>query len=190
MYKVIKRLLSMILVSISLLIFSPIFILVAIAIRIDSKGPILFKQKRVGINGKHFQIYKFRSMRTDTPNLATDKLGDPNSYITRVGGGLRKTSLDELPQLINILAGEMAIVGPRPALYNQYELIEAREKENINSIRPGLTGYAQVMGRDFITDEQKVEYDKYYCENVSFILDLKIILRTFINVMKSEGIRG
>ncbi|RGO17497.1 sugar transferase [Bacillus cereus] len=190
MYNIFKRLCSFILATLSLLLFSPIFLLIAIIIKLDSKGPIFFKQKRIGINGEIFLIYKFRSMKIDTPNLATDKLGDPNAYVTRIGRFLRKTSLDELPQLFNILVGDMAIVGPRPALYNQYELIDARDKKKINSIRPGLTGYAQVMGRDFITDEKKVEYDEYYCKNISIILDIKIILRTFINVIKSEGVKS
>ncbi|MFE0507723.1 sugar transferase [Peribacillus butanolivorans] len=185
-----KRFLSFILAAVTIVIASPMFFLIAIVIKVDSKGPILFKQNRYGLNGRHFVIYKFRSMKIDTPNLATDKITDPNKYITRVGKFLRKTSLDELPQLYNILKGDMEIVGPRPALYNQYELINLREINNVNSIRPGLTGYAQIMGRDFISDEQKVAYDRYYLENISFSLDMKIIFKTFINVLKVEGVKA
>jgi len=164
-------------------------LIIAVAIKIDSKGPVLFKQQRIGKNGKLFEIYKFRTMRTDTPNVSTEALGDPSVFITRVGRVLRKTSLDELPQLFNILKGDMSIVGPRPALYNQYELIEMREKDNVNSILPGLTGYAQVMGRDFISDQKKVSYDKYYLENRSFIFDMKIIFQTIFSVAKADGVR-
>ncbi len=162
---------------------------IAIAIKMTSKGPVLFKQKRVGINGTYFQIYKFRTMYMNTPNVSTHSLGDPSKYITRIGKLLRKTSLDELPQLFNILRGDMSIVGPRPALYNQYDLIESREKLGVNSIRPGLTGYAQVMGRDFILDDQKVRYDYYYLINKSLLFDLEIIWRTVFSVVRAEGIR-
>ncbi|WP_062411057.1 MULTISPECIES: sugar transferase [Paenibacillus] len=185
-----KRLIDIVLSLLASLIFLPIFIIIAILIKLDSKGPIFFKQKRAGKNGSLFYIYKFRSMKVDTPNLATDKLNNPEEYITNLGKFIRKTSLDELPQLINILKGDMSIVGPRPALYNQYELIEARHQKGINCIRPGLTGYAQIMGRDFISDDQKVEYDKYYLDHMSLLLDLKILFLTFSKVIKAENVRG
>lgn len=186
---VLKRQLDILLSSIAITIFLIPMAIIAILIKFDSKGPVIFKQKRVGKDGVLFDIYKFRTMKIDTPNVSTEDLGDPSKYITRVGKLLRKTSLDELPQLFNILKGEMSIVGPRPALYNQYELIKLRDEVNVNSIRPGLTGYAQVMGRDFVTDKQKVEFDRYYLENMNLLFDLKIILLTVINVVKSEGIR-
>lgn len=189
MNKYIKRILDFILVLFALVVLIVPMLIIALFIKIDSKGPILFKQQRVGKNKNLFEIYKFRSMYTETPNVSTEVLGDPSSYITKVGGFIRKTSLDELPQLFNILKGDMSIVGPRPALYNQYDLIAMRDKVNVNSVRPGLTGYAQVKGRDYISDELKVEYDSYYIENVSFVLDAKIILWTAKSVMNSEGVR-
>lgn len=184
-----KRLLDILLSLIAIFIFSAPMIFIGIAIKVNSKGPILFKQQRVGKNGIHFKIFKFRSMYIETPNVSTEALGDPSVYITPVGKFLRKTSLDELPQLFNILKGDMAIVGPRPALYNQHELIEMRNQKEINNIRPGLTGYAQVMGRDFISDEEKVRYDKYYIDNIGIALDIKIIWMTFFSVLKSEGVK-
>jgi len=184
-----KRIVDFTLSSIAIILFAVPMIIVAICIKLDSKGPILFKQKRVGLNGDLFEIYKFRSMYTETPNVSTEALGDPSVYITKVGKFIRKTSLDELPQLFNILKGDMAVVGPRPALYNQYDLIAMREKVNVNTVRPGLTGYAQVMGRDFISDEEKVGYDQYYVENMSIRFDLRIIWKTFFNVIKLEGVK-
>ncbi|WP_424236923.1 sugar transferase [Bhargavaea ginsengi] len=184
-----KRFLDMSLSIVAIIILAIPMCIIALLIKIDSKGPIIFKQRRPGKNKQLFDIYKFRTMRTDTPNVSTEELGDPSMFITRTGKFLRKTSLDELPQLFNILFGQMSIVGPRPALYNQYELIEMREKVGVNNIRPGLTGYAQVKGRDFISDEQKVEYDKYYLENMSLGLDIKIIWWTAKSVIKSEGVR-
>lgn len=189
MYKLNKRLLDIALSVTALIAFSPIFLIICLLIKMDSKGPILFKQKRSGEKGSYFMIYKFRTMRTDTPNLATDKLGDPSVYITKAGHFLRKTSLDELPQLLNIIKGDMSLVGPRPALYNQYELIASRKEVKVDNLKPGLTGYAQVKGRDFISDKEKVAYDKYYLENISFALDMKIIWMTAINVIKAEGVR-
>jgi O-antigen biosynthesis protein WbqP len=166
----------------------PILLIIAILIKIDSKGPILFKQRRIGKNKKEFLILKFRTMKVNTPNVPTDKLTDSNDYITALGKYLRKTSLDELPQLVNIIKGEMSFVGPRPALYNQYGLIELRDKNGVNAHTPGLTGYAQINGRDMITDEEKVNYDKYYAENKSIRLDFKIILNTFIKVILKKDI--
>jgi O-antigen biosynthesis protein WbqP len=189
MYKAIKRISDIFMSIGAFIIFSPLFLVLCILIKIDSKGPILFKQKRSGENGSLFMIYKFRTMRIDTPNVATDKLGDPSVYITKVGRFLRKTSLDELPQLLNIIKGDMSVVGPRPALYNQYELIDARKAVDVDSLKPGLTGYAQVKGRDFISDEEKVRYDRYYLDHISFVLDMKIIYLTVMSVVKSEGVR-
>lgn len=191
MYKMLfKRVLDVFLASVSLIVFLPFFIIIAIAIKLDSEGPVFFIQKRAGVNSKLFNIYKFRSMKIDTPELATDKLDNHDKYVTRVGKILRKTSLDELPQLINILKGDMSFVGPRPALYNQYELIEMRRNLGIDKVKPGLTGYAQVIGRDFISDERKVELDKFYVENLSLWLDLKIMYWTIFKVFKAENVKG
>lgn len=184
-----KRLVDFCLSFLAIIVFSVPMFIVAIWIKLDSKGPILFKQQRVGLNGQLFEIYKFRSMYTETPNVSTEALGDPSVYITKVGKFIRKTSLDELPQLFNILKGDMAVVGPRPALYNQYELIAMRDKVQVNAVRPGLTGYAQIMGRDLISDEEKVRYDRHYVENSNLLFDLKIIWMTFFSVLKSEGVR-
>jgi O-antigen biosynthesis protein WbqP len=189
MYTYFKNILDRIAALLSIILLIPLLILLVILIKFDSIGPVFFVQKRSGRNGILFDIYKFRTMKVGTPNLSTDKLGDPDFYLTRMGRVLRKTSLDELPQLINILQGEMSFIGPRPALYNQNELIEERNKLGIDGIKPGLTGYAQVMGRDFITDEQKVAFDRYYMDNMSLILDLKILLMTFIKVTRAEDIK-
>lgn len=183
-----KRAFDLVLSLISLIILFPILIIVAIWIRIDSPGNALFTQDRPGVDNKIFKIYKFRSMRKDTPNVSTDKLLDSSQYITTSGKFIRKTSIDELPQLINIAKGDMSFIGPRPALYNQYELIEERTKRGIHKIKPGLTGYAQVMGRDNISDEEKVKFDEYYLKHQSFKLDIKIILMTFIKVIKNEDV--
>lgn len=188
-YRYFKRITDIVLAFMALFIFSPLFLLLSFLIKIDSPGPAFFIQKRSGKNGITFEILKFRSMKINTPNLATDQLGDPDQFLTGIGKFLRKTSLDELPQLINILQGDMSFVGPRPALYNQFNLIKARQSLGINQIKPGLTGYAQIMGRDFISDEQKVAYDKYYLDNCSFSLDLKIIFLTFFKVLKAEGVK-
>ncbi|AMW24371.1 sugar transferase [Staphylococcus haemolyticus] len=170
-----------------LIVAGPFLLIVSLLIRLESPGPAIFKQKRPTLNNKLFNIYKFRSMKIDSPNVATD-LMDPADFITKTGKFIRKTSIDELPQLVNVLKGDMSIVGPRPALYNQYELIEKRTKANVHTIRPGVTGLAQVMGRDNNTDDQKVMYDKYYLENQSFKLDMYIIYKTVINTISSEGV--
>ncbi|HEM2748851.1 TPA: sugar transferase [Streptococcus suis] len=189
MYPIIKRILSVIISGCSIIVLSPVLLLVALAIKLDSKGPVLFKQKRVGKNKKYFMIYKFRSMYVDAPSdMPTHLLKDPNAMITKVGGFLRKTSLDELPQLFNILKGEMAIVGPRPALWNQYDLIEERDKYRANDIRPGLTGWAQINGRDELEIDEKSKLDGYYVENMGLLLDIKCFFGTFISVAKSEGV--
>lgn len=157
MYPYIKRLLAILISGIAIIVLSPLLAIVAIAIKIDSKGPILFKQKRLGKDNSHFMIYKFRSMYVDAPaEMPTHLLKDPSAMITKVGAFLRKTSLDELPQLFNIFKGEMAIVGPRPALWNQFDLIAERDKNMVNSIRPGLTGWAQINGRDELEIADKV----------------------------------
>lgn len=189
MYRVVKRLLAILISGLAIIILSPVLLAVAIAIKCDSKGPVLFKQNRVGKDKKHFMIYKFRSMYVDAPaDMPTHMLKDPTAMITKVGAFLRKTSLDELPQLFNIFKGEMAIVGPRPALWNQYDLIAERDKYNANSIRPGLTGWAQINGRDELEIEEKSRLDGYYVAHMSFLMDLKCFFGTFISVLKSDGV--
>ena len=185
----IKRAMDLVLSFLAILVFILPMAIVAILIKLDSKGPVIFKQQRSGKNKELFNIYKFRTMRTDTPNVSTENLGDPSLYITKLGKFLRKSSLDELPQLFNILVGHMSIVGPRPALYNQYDLIEMRDEVGANNIPPGLTGYAQVKGRDFISDQEKVGYDQYYVEHINLWLDVKIIWWTAKSVVRSEGVR-
>lgn len=189
MYPILKRGLDFLISTLAILFLSPVLILIALAIKIDSKGPVLFKQKRVGKDKKHFMIYKFRSMYVDAPSdMPTHLLKDPSAMITRVGAFLRKTSLDELPQLINIFKGEMSIVGPRPALWNQYDLIEERDKYGANQIRPGLTGWAQINGRDELEIDEKSKLDGYYVQHMSLGLDAKCFLETFISVLKSDGV--
>lgn len=183
-----KRIMDLIFSLIIFIVSIPIFILIAIAIKVDSEGPIIFKQRRVGKNRVEFLIYKFRTMKVDTPNLATDKFNSAHNYITRIGAFLRKTSLDEIPQLINIIKGEMSFVGPRPALFNQYELIEMRDEKGINHCLPGITGFAQINGRDMISDNEKVALDEYYLTNQSIILDIKIIISTFVKVLLKKDI--
>lgn len=174
---------------IGLIVLSPIFLILIIAIKLDSKGPIFFKQKRVGIHKTHFNILKFRTMRIDTPkDTPTHLLENPEQWITKVGNFLRKTSLDELPQIINILKGEMAIVGPRPALWNQYDLLDERDKYGANDILPGLTGWAQINGRDTIEIEDKARYDGYYTENIGLALDIKCFFGTITSVLKRDGV--
>ena len=171
------------------IIISPLFLVIMILIKIDSKGPVFFKQNRIGKNKKPFKILKFRTMRVDTPkDMPTHMLKDPDKYITKVGKFLRKTSLDELPQLFNIIAGHMAVVGPRPALWNQYDLIAERDKYHANDIRPGLTGWAQVNGRDELEIEVKAKFDGEYVERMSFLFDLKCIFVTVFKVAKSDGV--
>ena len=171
-----------------IILFSPILLLLAFIIKVTSPGPILFKQRRIGKDNQEFMIYKFRTMRIDTPNVATHLLKNPEQYITPIGKFMRKTSLDELPQLFNILKGEMSVVGPRPALYNQYDLIEMRTKVNVHTVRPGLTGLAQVSGRDELELNKKVYFDELYLNKQSFFYDLKLIFLTVVKVFKSEGV--
>lgn len=189
MYPVIKKILDRLLALVGLCILSPVFLILVAAIKLDSKGPVLFRQKRVGINKTYFNILKFRTMKIDTPkDMPTHLLEDPQQYITKVGGFLRKTSLDELPQIINILKGDMAIVGPRPALWNQYDLIEERDKYGANDILPGLTGWAQINGRDELPIAVKARLDGEYVKRMGFLMDVRCILGTVISVVKREGI--
>lgn len=184
-----KRVFDIIFASVGIILFSPFFFLIAMVIKIDSRGPVLFKQKRVGKNNVHFNIYKFRTMKVGTPNLATNLI-DHNNYITKIGAYLRKTSLDEMPQLFNVLIGNMSFVGPRPALFNQDDLIMSRTIKGIHKIPPGITGWAQINGRDNINDDEKVMLDEYYLLNNCMNLDLRIILHTFTDVFKAKGIKA
>ena len=168
---------------------SPLLLFIMLVIKLDSKGPVFFRQKRVGIHKKHFYILKFRTMRIDTPkDVPTHLLTDPEQYITKVGKFLRKTSLDELPQILNILKGDMSIIGPRPALWNQYDLIEERDKYGANDVMPGLTGWAQINGRDELEIPVKARLDGEYVEKMSFFFDVKCFIGTILSVMKHEGV--
>lgn len=188
-YIILKNMLDFILSLIALIILFPFFCIFAIIIKLESKGPVFFKQKRIGKNKKEFYIYKFRTMRTDTPkDMPTHMLKDAESYITKSGKIFRKTSIDELPQIINILKGQMSVIGPRPALWNQEDLIKERDKYGANSIRPGLTGWAQVNGRDELEIPIKAKYDGEYLEKMSFLFDIKIFLKTIIKVFKHDGV--
>jgi len=189
MYLRIKRIIDLVLSLIGLVVLSPIFLIIIIAIKLDSKGPVLFKQKRVGIHKTHFYILKFRTMRVDTPkDTPTHLLDNPDQWITRVGKILRKTSLDELPQIINILKGEMSIIGPRPALWNQYDLIQERDKYGANDVPPGLTGWAQINGRDELPIEVKAQLDGEYVERIGLVMDVKCFFGTIVSVLKSDGV--
>lgn len=169
------------------LLLAPLMLIVAIAIKLDSSGPVIFKQKRVGKYGKFFSIYKFRTMLTGTPDLPTDEILKLPSPVTRVGKILRSTSLDELPQIFNVIKNDMSIVGPRPALYNQTELTEKRQTAGVLRFLPGITGWAQVNGRDELPDDLKVTMDRWYCDNWNYLLDLKIIFMTFQAVLSRRG---
>lgn len=188
-YSFVKRLLDIIVAFLGIVILFPIFLIISIAIKIDSKGPVIFRQKRFGINQSVFYIYKFRTMDILAPqSVATKDLGDADKYITKLGKILRKTSLDELPQLINILIGQMSIIGPRPVILEEYDLIEEREKYGANSVRPGLTGWAQVNGRDMLDDRTKARYDGEYVDNFGFFMDLKCFFRTIVLVFSKDGV--
>ena len=190
MYKYFKRFLDIVLSAAGLLVLSPILLIIAVAIKMDSKGPVLFKQKRVAKGKEHFQILKFRTMYADVPkDVPTHLLADPESKITKIGRFLRKSSLDELPQIWNILVGEMSIIGPRPALWNQFDLIAERDKYGANDVRPGLTGLAQVMGRDELPIEVKAKYDGEYAQNVTFANDVKIFFKTITSVLGAKGVK-
>lgn len=189
MYKGVKEIIDKILAFIGLVLLSPLFLILIVAIKLDSKGPIFFRQKRVGKDTTYFNILKFRTMRVDTPHdMPTHMLKNPEQYITRVGKFLRKTSLDELPQIINILKGEMAIVGPRPALWNQFDLIRERDNYGANNIKPGLTGWAQVNGRDTIKIEDKARYDGEYVKKMSFVFDIKCLFSTVAVVLRRKDV--
>lgn len=187
--KFIKRGIDFTLSLIGLVVLSPVFLLLCVWIKLDSKGPILFKQKRVGKNKTYFPILKFRTMYIDTPkDMPTHMLADPERYITKAGKFLRKTSLDELPQIINILKGEMAVIGPRPALWNQDDLIAERDKYGANDVRPGLTGWAQINGRDELEIPVKAKLDGEYVKHISFLFDCKCFFGTILSVLKSDGV--
>lgn len=184
MYNLLQKLLALVM----FILLSPLFLSVAILIKLESKGPVFFKQERVGKNNINFKIYKFRSMRIDTPDVATHLLDNPDIFITNIGGFLRKTSLDELPQLINIIKGQMLFVGPRPALYNQYDLNDLRTQKDVHKLYPGVTGWAQVNGRDELEIIDKVEFDRQYVDRRTMMFDIKILFMTIIKVFKKEGI--
>ena len=187
--KFFKRFLDIFLSFLGILVLSWLFLILFIVIKLDSRGPIFFKQKRVGKGKTHFGILKFRTMRIDTPrDMPTHMLENPDQYITRVGKFLRKTSLDELPQLFNIFVGHMSVIGPRPALWNQFDLIEERDRYGANDIRPGLTGWAQINGRDELEIPVKAKLDGEYVERLSFGFDCKCFFGTIGKVLKSDGV--
>ena len=187
--KFFKRLIDIVLSAYALIVLSPLYLILAIAIKIDSPGPVLFKQKRYGIHKTHFEILKFRTMRIDTPrDVPTHMLGNPDQWITRVGKLLRKSSLDELPQITQIFTGKMSIIGPRPALWNQFDLIAERDKYGANNIRPGLTGWAQINGRDELEIPVKAKYDGEYVGKMSLAMDWKCFWGTIVAVLKHDGV--
>ena len=188
--KYFKRIIDIVLSGAALIILSPIMLLIAVIIKADSKGPVLFKQKRVAKDKEYFQILKFRTMYADVPkDVPTHLLADPDSKITKVGRFLRKSSLDELPQIWNIFVGEMSVIGPRPALWNQYDLIAERDKYGANAIRPGLTGLAQINGRDELPIDIKAKYDGEYAQNITFLGDVKIFFGTIFGVLSAKGVK-
>ena len=184
-----KRLLDVLLSGCALVLLAPVYLVIALAIYVDDPGPVMFRQKRVGIHKTHFQILKFRTMKMETPrDTPTHLLEDPQRYITRVGGVLRKTSLDELPQIIQIFTGKMSIIGPRPALWNQFDLIAERDKYGANDLRPGLTGWAQINGRDELPIDVKARLDGEYVRNLSFRFDCKCFFGTIVSVLRRDGV--
>ena len=189
LYSISKRTMDIVSSLVGLILLSPLFLLVAILIKLDSKGPIIFKQIRIGKNSKPFYIYKFRSMKIDAPNLSTEEFINASDFTTKVGKFIRKTSIDELPQLVNILKGDMSIVGPRPVIEREVRLLEIRKECNVDSILPGITGLAQINGRDNIDDYEKVKYDFEYLSKRNLVLDIKIVINTVLKVAKSEGIK-
>ena len=187
--KVVKRLIDLVLSGLGIAVLSPVYLILAIAIKIDDPGQVFFRQKRVGLHKSHFMIMKFRTMKMETPrDVPTHLLQNPEQYITRMGKFLRKTSLDELPQLFQIFTGKMSIVGPRPALWNQFDLIELRDQVGANDLRPGLTGWAQINGRDELPLEVKARFDGEYVQRISFLFDCKCFLGTVLSVLKSDGV--
>lgn len=188
-YLIFKRFYDFVGAFIGLVILSPLYLIIVLLIKLDSKGPILFKQKRIGRNKIHFNILKFRTMKIDTPkDTPTHMLENPEQYITKMGKFLRKTSLDELPQIINILKGDMSIIGPRPALWNQYDLMDERDKYDVHKLYPGLSGYAQIHGRDELPISEKAKLDGYYVKHISLWLDIKIFFGTIKSIFKSDGV--
>ena len=188
-YAKIKRFIDILLSVLGIAFLLPLLLLVIIAIKLESRGPIFFKQNRVGIYKKYFYILKFRTMYINTPkDQPTHLLKKPEQWITKVGAFLRKTSLDELPQLVNILKGDMSLIGPRPALWNQYDLINERDKYDANNVYPGLTGLAQISGRDELKIEDKAKLDGVYSKNVNFLMDAGCFFKTILNVLKFDGI--
>lgn len=188
-YSKIKRFLDFVISITGIVILSPLFLVIILLIKLDSRGPVLFKQRRIGINKKEFNILKFRTMRIDTPkDTPTHLLDNPEAYITRIGEFLRKTSLDELPQIINIIKGEMSIIGPRPALWNQFDLIEERDKYRANDVVPGLTGWAQINGRDELPIDVKAMYDGEYVDNMDLLFDTKCFFLTIFKVLRKDGV--
>ena len=176
-----KRLFDIVASLLAIIVFSPLFILISILIKCSSKGPILFKQRRIGKGKKEFMIFKFRTMKIDAPaNVPTHLLENPDAYMTKIGKFLRKTSLDEIPQAFNILAGQMSVIGPRPALWNQTDLISERDKYHANDIVPGLSGYAQCHGRDTLPIPDKAKLDGYYVEKFGLFFDIGILLKTVV----------
>ena len=188
-YLKVKRVIDLVLSVLAAVILSLLFLILFVAIKMETPGPIFFKQKRVGINKTHFNILKFRTMRIDTPkDTPTHLLENPDQYITKVGKFLRKTSLDELPQIFNIIKGEMSIIGPRPALWNQYDLIAERDKYNANDVSPGLTGWAQINGRDELEIEVKSKLDGEYVEKIGYTMDVRCFFGTILSVLRSDGV--
>ena len=184
-----KRLLDLILSGCAIVVLAPVYLLIALAIKLDDPGPVFFRQKRVGIHKNHFEILKFRTMKCCTPrDVPTHLLENPEQYITRVGRVLRKTSLDELPQIFQIFTGKMSIIGPRPALWNQFDLIAERDKYGANDVRPGLTGWAQINGRDELPIDVKARYDGEYVQNISFRFDCKCFFGTILSVVRHDGV--
>ncbi len=184
-----KRFLDILLSACGIVVLSPVYLLVALAILADDPGPVFFRQKRVGLHKTHFQIMKFRTMKMETPHdTPTHLLANPEQYITRVGRILRKTSLDELPQIFQIFTGEMSVIGPRPALWNQFDLIAERDKYGANDVRPGLTGWAQINGRDELPIDVKARLDGEYVEKLSFVFDCKCFFGTVLSVLRSDGV--
>jgi len=183
-----KRLFDLIVSAMAFLVLLLLFAIAALAVKLTSPGPVFHISNRVGRDNRIFKMVKFRTMRVDTPHVATHLMTDPKKYLTPIGGFLRKTSLDELPQLLNVLKGDMSLVGPRPALFNQDDLIALRTEKGVHRLIPGITGWAQVNGRDELPIPEKVELDAWYSANRSFRLDLRILFRTFINVVKRDGV--
>lgn len=188
-YNKLKRSIDIILSTLGIIILSPVFLIISIIIKLESEGPIIFKQLRAGKDSKPFYIYKFRSMKADAPNLSTNEFEDVNLFITKIGKFIRRTSIDELPQLINILKGDMSIVGPRPVILDEKELILLRKEYNIDSILPGITGLAQINGRDIIGNEEKAKLDYEYLQNKSLNLDVKIVFITIFKVLRKSDIK-